>query len=54
MIRGGAELVQGFATAIRLGATVDDVAFGHYAFPTAAEAVHYAAEAAIAGELVGA
>ena len=54
VIRGGAELVQGFATAIRLGATVDDVAFGHYAFPTAAEAVHYAAEAALAGELVGA
>jgi len=54
VVRGGAELVQGFATAIRLGATVDDVAFGHYAFPTAAEAVHYAAEAAIAGELVGA
>lgn len=54
VVRGGAELVQGFATAIRLGATVDDVAFGHYAFPTAAEAVHYAAEAAIAGDLVGA
>lgn len=54
VVRGGAELVQGFGTAIRLGATVDDVAFGHYAFPTAAEGVHYAAEAAIAGELVGA
>ncbi len=54
VVRGGAEFVQGFATAIRLGATVDDIAFGHYAFPTAAEAVHYAAEAAIAGELVGA
>jgi mercuric reductase len=53
-IRGGAELVQGFAVALALGATVDDVAFGHYAFPTSAEAVHYAAEAALAGELVGA
>jgi pyruvate/2-oxoglutarate dehydrogenase complex dihydrolipoamide dehydrogenase (E3) component len=54
VVRGGAELTQGFATAIRLGATVDDLAYGHYAFPTAGEAVHYAAEAAIAGELVGA
>ncbi len=53
-IRGGAELVQGFALALSLGATVDDVAFGHYAFPTSGEAVHYAAEAALAGSLVGA
>jgi pyruvate/2-oxoglutarate dehydrogenase complex dihydrolipoamide dehydrogenase (E3) component len=54
VIRGGAEFVQGFAVAIRLGATVEDVALGHYAFPTSAEAVHYAAEAALAGALVGA
>jgi dihydrolipoamide dehydrogenase len=53
-LRGAAELVQGYGVAIRLGATLRDVAFGHYAFPTAGEAVHYAAEAALAGELVGA
>jgi mercuric reductase len=54
VVRGGAELVQGFALALKLGATVEDIALGHYAFPTAAEAVHYAAEAVLAGELVGA
>jgi mercuric reductase len=45
--RGAAELVQGYALALRLGATVDDVAHAHYAFPTVGEGVHYAAEAAL-------
>ena len=35
-LRGGA----------RLGATVDDLALGHYAFPTNGEGIHYAAEEA--------
>jgi mercuric reductase len=43
-VRGGAELVQGYAAALRLGATVDDLALTHYAFPTYGEAIHYAAE----------
>ena len=47
-IRGGAELVQGYAVAMRLGATVDDIALSHYVFPTNGEGVHYAAEAALA------
>ena len=46
--RGASELVQGFAVALRLGVTVDDLAVGHYAFPTYGEGVHYAAEAALA------
>ena len=40
-------LVQGYALALRLGATVDDLALGHYAFPTYGEGLHYAAEAAV-------
>jgi mercuric reductase len=52
VMRGGAELVQGFAVALRLGATVDDIAHGHYAFPTYGEGVHYAAEAALAATAV--
>ncbi|MGH3072412.1 MAG: dihydrolipoyl dehydrogenase family protein [Gaiellaceae bacterium] len=43
-VRGGSELVQGYAVALRLGATVDDIALTHYAFPTHGEAIHYAAE----------
>jgi mercuric reductase len=43
-VRGGAELVQGYAVALRVGATIDDVAATHYAFPTHGEALHYAAE----------
>jgi pyruvate/2-oxoglutarate dehydrogenase complex dihydrolipoamide dehydrogenase (E3) component len=46
--RGAGELVQGFALAVRLGATVDDVAEALYVFPSYGEAVHYAAEAAAA------
>ena len=40
--------MQGYALALRLGATIDDVADGFYALPTTGEAVHYAAEAALA------
>ncbi|HEU0336681.1 MAG TPA: NAD(P)/FAD-dependent oxidoreductase [Gaiellaceae bacterium] len=50
--RGAGELIQGHAVALRLGATVDDLALGHYAFPTVGEGVHYAAEAALAAERV--
>jgi mercuric reductase len=50
--RGAGELIQGFAVALRLGATVDDLALGHYAFPTHGEGVHYAAEAALAASRV--
>ncbi len=46
--RSGGELVQGFAVALKLGATVDDIAFAHYAFPTYGESLHYAAEATLA------
>lgn len=53
-VRGGSELVQGYATAIRLGATVDDIALGHYAFPTIGEAVTYAAQAVLAETAVAA
>lgn len=53
LVSGGAELVQGFALAVKLGATIDDIASGIYAFPTTGEAVHYAAEAALASERVG-
>ena len=50
--RAAGELIQGFAVAMRLGATVDDIALGHYAFPTHGEGVHYAAEAALAAATV--
>ncbi len=48
VVRGGAEIVQGWAPALAGGVTIDDIAGGHYAFPTVGEAVHYAAEAALA------
>lgn len=47
-VRAGAELVQGYAVALRLGVTIEDIAFGHYAFPTIGEGVVYAAQAALA------
>jgi mercuric reductase len=50
VVRGGGEIVQGWSVAIRLGATVDDVASSVYTFPTSGEAVHYAAEAALEDE----
>jgi pyruvate/2-oxoglutarate dehydrogenase complex dihydrolipoamide dehydrogenase (E3) component len=46
--RGGAELVQGYSVALRLGVTIEDIAFGHYIFPTIGEGVVYAAQAALA------
>ena len=54
VVRGGAELIQGYAVALRLGATVDDIALSHYVFPTTGEGVHYAAEAALAATTVNA
>ncbi len=53
VLRGASEFVQGFAAAISLGVTVEDLAHGHYAFPTAAEGVHYAAEAVLERNGVG-
>jgi mercuric reductase len=44
--RGAADIVQGLAVAMRLGATVDDVALAHHAFPTLGEGVKAAAEQA--------
>jgi mercuric reductase len=52
LVRGAAELVQGYAVALRLGVTLEDVAFGHYIFPTAGEGVVYAAQAALAAARV--
>ena len=48
VVRGGGELVQGWAFALGRGVTVDDVAYGHHAFPTVGEAVHYATDAVLA------
>jgi pyruvate/2-oxoglutarate dehydrogenase complex dihydrolipoamide dehydrogenase (E3) component len=47
VVRGGGEVVQGWALALARGVTLDDIVGGHYAFPTVGEAVHYAAEAAL-------
>jgi mercuric reductase len=44
--RNAGDIVQGFAVAMRLGATVDDLARSHHAFPTLAEGVKAAAEKA--------
>jgi mercuric reductase len=44
--RGAGDVVQGFALAMKLGATVDDLAAMHHAFPTFAEGVKGAAEQA--------
>jgi pyruvate/2-oxoglutarate dehydrogenase complex dihydrolipoamide dehydrogenase (E3) component len=41
------DIVQGFALAMKLGATVEDVAGMHHAFPTFGEGVKAAAEKAI-------
>jgi pyruvate/2-oxoglutarate dehydrogenase complex dihydrolipoamide dehydrogenase (E3) component len=46
--RGASEIVQGLAVAMRLGATVDDLARAHHAFPTLGEGVKAAAEQALA------
>jgi mercuric reductase len=45
--RNGGDIVQGFGVAMRLGATVDDLAQAHHAFPTWAEGVKAAAEQAV-------
>jgi mercuric reductase len=45
--RNGGDIVQGFGVAMRLGATVDDLARAHHAFPTWAEGVKAAAEQAL-------
>ena len=44
--RNGGDIVQGFGVAMRLGATVDDLARAHHAFPTWAEGVKAVAERA--------
>jgi mercuric reductase len=46
--RGASDIVHGFAVAMRLGATVDDLARAHHAYPTLAEGVKSAAEQAVA------
>ena len=40
--------LQACALALAAGVSIDDIAYGHYAFPTVGEAVHCAAEAALA------
>jgi len=44
--RGASDIVQGLAVAMKLGATVDDLAHAHHAFPTFGEGVKAAAEQA--------
>jgi mercuric reductase len=44
--RSAGDVVQGFGLAMKLGATVDDLAHAHHAFPTFAEGVKGAAEQA--------
>jgi mercuric reductase len=44
--RNAGDVVQGFALAMKLGATVDDLAHMHHAFPTFAEGLKAAAEEA--------
>lgn len=46
--RGASDIVQGLAVAMKLGATVDDLARAHHAFPTFGEGVKAAAEQAVA------
>ena len=45
--RGASDIVQGLAVAFKLGATVDDLAHAHHAFPTLGEGVKAAAEQAL-------
>jgi mercuric reductase len=44
--RGASDIVQGLAVAMKLGATVDDIARAHHAFPTLGEGIKAAAEEA--------
>lgn len=46
--RGASDIVQGLALALKLGATVDDLALAHHAYPTYGEGVKAAAEKALA------
>ena len=46
LTRNAGDIVQGFGLAMKLGATVDDIAGMHHAFPTFAEGVKAAAEQA--------
>jgi pyruvate/2-oxoglutarate dehydrogenase complex dihydrolipoamide dehydrogenase (E3) component len=45
--RGASDIVQGLALALKLGATVDDLAHVHHAFPTLGEGIKAAAEQAV-------
>jgi mercuric reductase len=47
--RGASDIIQGFSVAMKLGATVDDLANAHHAFPTLAEGIKAAAEQAVVG-----
>ena len=49
---GASDVVQGLAVALKLGATVDDLADSHHVFPTIGEGVKAAAEQAKAGATV--
>ncbi len=52
--RGGGDIVQGFHIAMKLGATVDDLADSHHCFPTFAEGLKAAAEQSLSPERAGA
>ena len=45
--RNGSDVVQGLALALKMGATVDDLAHMHHTFPTWGEGVKAAAEQAL-------
>jgi pyruvate/2-oxoglutarate dehydrogenase complex dihydrolipoamide dehydrogenase (E3) component len=51
--RNAGDGVQGFALAMKLGATVDDLAHMHHAFPTFAEGLKAAAEQASSAPMQG-
>jgi mercuric reductase len=48
--RNGGDIVQGFHIAMKLGATVDDLARSHHCFPTFAEGLKAAAEQSLSPE----
>jgi mercuric reductase len=52
--RGAGDIVQGFGLAMKLGATIDDLAGMHHAFPTFAEGIKAAAEQAASPVAAGA
>jgi mercuric reductase len=52
--RNAGDVVQGFAVAMKMGATVDDLAGMHHAFPTFAEGIKAAAEQASTAVAAGA